>query len=400
MPCPLHVPLLKLHHALSDQRDSTPCLCSTRPSLPNLLSIHLIAISFSFTKLPFRPPPGRTDCLAADSHTRFPSLVRQTEHRCIAAVPRRHEQRRGGAGHASVPVGAQAAGPGAAGCGTAGVVEAAGGVRQPGAHPVALAGHRRDAAAGNCEHIPAAIAAVTDRSRLQPRVQRAGAAAVCGQPRGDAGAVPQRAHPALLVPVSEHRIQDATVRVLAPDLTGGHRRSGQGGRPRGDQFLAVHGDHPALSAHYGDRLGAEQDRGHLYRAEDPAGRQRAELRVSDGGALLCGEHGVVHHGDQFGGAAIGPAAQAHHPVLPAAERQPASARGAATVSAASAAGSDFQQVAAGGCEHATVVGVADLRAGQRNRPGLRRKIRRENGGRPTSMQPWTVASTTSPLGDA
>ena len=49
----------------------------------------------------------------------------------------------------------------------------------------------------------------------------------------------------------------------------------------GDQLPADDGDHPAVSAHHGVWLGAEQDRGHLHPPEDPPGRDRPLLHLPD-----------------------------------------------------------------------------------------------------------------------
>jgi len=76
--------------------------------------------------------------------------------------------------------------------GAARAVEEARDSAGPGADSVALGRHDCGAAAGDCHHLPAAVAAEAQGARVEPRVQRVGVAAVRGVSPRDALVVPQR----------------------------------------------------------------------------------------------------------------------------------------------------------------------------------------------------------------
>ncbi len=131
---------------------------------------------------------------------------------------------------------------------------------------MALLWHDGGTSARDRVHIPAAVAAAPDAGHLKAVLQRPRTPAVRGVAPGDPQpvlAVPPRPLP---VPVPQHCVHVSPVRVPAPDVAGSDRRAGQG-RPRGDHFLAADRDHPALSAHHGQRLGALQDGRHVHYPE-------------------------------------------------------------------------------------------------------------------------------------
>ena len=103
----------------------------------------------------------------------------------------------------------------------------------PGADAVALVRDDRGAAAGHRQHLPSGESGQPDSAAVEPRVQRAGAAAVRGVAPGDALGLPAGPHSALPLPVPAHAQQDATVRVPAPHLARRYRRPRQDRRTRG-----------------------------------------------------------------------------------------------------------------------------------------------------------------------
>ena len=131
-------------------------------------------------------------------------------------------------------------------------------------------------------------------------------------------ALPERAHPAVSVPVPEHRLQDAAFRVPAADVAGRDRCAGEGGRHGRDQLPSQHGDHPALPPHDGAWERAEQDGGDVHRAEDPERRGGTAVHLRHRGEVLRRGNGAGRDGHRARGAAVGAAAETHHPVLPAA----------------------------------------------------------------------------------
>ncbi|CAJ1333895.1 unnamed protein product, partial [Effrenium voratum] len=120
--------------------------------------------------------------------------------------------------------------------------------------------------------------------------QLLGSAAVRGEPCGDAAAVPEGPAAAAAVSLSQRFVRRQA------HVPRGHRRAGEGGRPRGDQLPPPHGDHPSVSADHGAGLGALKDSGHLHRAEAAPGRAGPELRVLHRGEVLRRDQRAVQDG--------------------------------------------------------------------------------------------------------
>ena len=233
-----------------------------------------------------------------------------------------------------VPAGAAADGARLAGAPRIGATRAeqkARGVRGPRADPVAFVRDDGHAPAGDRGDLPDAEPAEPDGAREQPRLQRASAAPVRRVASRDARSVPRRARAPLPLPVPQHGEQEPALRIPAINVAGRGRRAREDGRLGRDKLSPADGDHPALPAHHGDRVRAQQDRGDLHRPEGAARRRGADVRLRHGRALLRRRHRPRQHGPGPRRAALDPTAQAHRPVLPPPERQPPRARGASTV---------------------------------------------------------------------
>lgn len=130
-------------------------------------------------------------------------------------------------------------------------------------------------------------------------------------------AVPGGANSAVPVSVLEHAEQIEALRVLAIDVAGGHRGVGQGGRYRGDIVFVEHGNHTAVPADHGNRIGIVQDGRDVHRAKNTPGRNGIELRLRDGGTILRGIDRVGQHGAIITGASLRAIIKARRSMLPA-----------------------------------------------------------------------------------
>lgn len=122
-------------------------------------------------------------------------------------------------------------------------------------------------------------------------------------------------HPPLPLPIPQHHLEIPPLRIPPPHLPRRHWRTSQKRQLGGDQLPPHDGNHPALPSHHGNGLGAQQDRGHLHCAKDPARRHGAAIHLPDVRALLRRGHRAVEYGDAAGGPADGATAQARCSVL-------------------------------------------------------------------------------------